>query len=60
MEQEISRLKSTKLNILCKQEPLIINSLYKVYNKNKLRINAVNNLNFGVKSEQCFGLLVWT
>jgi hypothetical protein len=56
--EEISRIKTSKLDMLCKQEPLIVNNLIKTYSKNNISINAVNNLSFGVTSQQCFGLLV--
>lgn len=38
-------------------EPLVVKNLCKVFKKGSKRFYAVDNLNFGVASAECFGLL---
>lgn len=57
VEMEATRIKKADLEKISKREPLIVKGLAKVYKKGKVKFNAVDNLNFGIEQEQCFGLL---
>ena len=62
MQDEGFRLKNSNLESLSRAEPLIVYKLIKSYNNNHKKqqqrwVKAVNQLSFGIKREQCFGLL---
>lgn len=56
VKQETERIKN--LDLKSSTEPLLVNELIKeFYQKNREKLNAVNNLSLGVSSNECFGLL---
>lgn len=57
VKAEADRLASRNLDELVLEEPLVVRNLCKVFKKGSKRFYAVDDLNFGVASAECFGLL---
>ncbi|CAF0854082.1 unnamed protein product [Brachionus calyciflorus] len=57
VKKESDRIQNSNLSKLSYHEPLIVSQLLKLFKKKSIRISAVDNLSFGVKSQICFGLL---
>lgn len=56
--KEDKRIKEANLNTLTMEEPFVVSGLYKRYRNNKLQKTvAVEDVSFGVKTRECFGLL---
>lgn len=53
VDAESERIKNADQSTIIKEEPFVVNGLYKIFG-NKI---AVQNLTFGVKPKECFGLL---
>lgn len=57
VRDESNRIKSTSIQVLAKEEPILVRDLTRVFRKNGRPFLAVNNLSFGVRPAECFGLL---
>jgi ABC-type multidrug transport system ATPase subunit len=55
--RESLRIENSNINELVKNEPLVVKNLKKEFHKNRIAFMAVNNISFGIKSNECFGLL---
>ena len=55
MKKEGERIRNCEMNVQSAIEPLIVNSLYKRFEKGKVKFLAVNNLSFGISNKECFG-----
>ena len=55
---EFNRIADSDLEVISKQQPLIVNDIVKQFKKKgKGKFIAVNHLGFGVQPKECFGLL---
>lgn len=56
--KENARIKEANLNVLTMEEPFVASGLYKRYRDKKFhKTIAVEDVSFGVKTRECFGLL---
>ena len=54
VKDEIERIKTTSSHVLMKTDVLVLNQVSKLYNGT---FRAVDQVSFGVKKRECFGLL---
>lgn len=57
VDTESKRIRNSELASLSKSEPLVVYNLLKRFRKGPVRFVAVNRLSFGVRRQECFGLL---
>lgn len=57
MSAEAERIRNSDIVELSKREPLVVHNLMRRFRKGNVDFVAVNHLSFGVRRQECFGLL---